>query len=1838
MNQDNLTTVITSQEQTQDIPHLDQLSTPVDQLVAALDEVVTQPLTWWEEKKEDDKGSKQQPDLLAAADSIAIDIPMAPADGSLQNIDTSYQSGYSGYDGGGEGLPPAAVFGLGILGVGAVAAALSSGGSSGGGNNKNGGPTISVQSPLATQEDTPIVFNVNATDPNDDPLEITFNQLNGGTVSATAGIEGQYTFTPFDNFNGVASFQVAADDGRGGTDFQSVVVNISAVNDAPTSPGALNVTTAKGQSIEIDASTGVFDPEGDPISFNVTTNPSNGTLQLVAGSPGEYVYTPNAQFEGTDQFIVTISDGTLSTTRTVQVSTGGNLPPVADASQSVTLDEDTPTTIGIGASDPNNDNLTFTISALPSNGSAQPTANGSVLYTPAADFFGNDSFEVTISDGNGGSVVQTVDLVINSVNDAPEVDDVQSVTVLEGSPVDVNIGATDAEGDTLSYNITQNPNNGTVTDNGDGSYTYTPSDGDFIGIDTFVVTVSDGNGGNSSQEVRISFTADNDAPTVDATQSVSTASSAPVNFTVDATDAEGDALRFAAASANSGTIVPGSTPGQFTYRPNQGFSGQDTFNILVSDGNGGVSTQAVTVTVAPTSGEDSNLTQAPDGAFLATSDDADVIRGTRQPSGSTLNESDNIDGEGGFDTLVVNMQIGFPGFSANANPLIPNGSMTNVEGLQLSNAAAGGTTFNASRISGLEYLQLDANDRNFAYSSLGDTNLVFELIDADSVNPANVPSLVPTLTYTLGFAPQVNDGEDDSLTLVLNDVGRRNTSTGVPDDGVAIRTLDTAASAPGAPVNSDIENLTIVANSGQNFIDLAALGATAAPLAVIPAALQTLTIGGSGDLDTAFFHNASINGVAGDQTPFANLSRVDASSALGDLDLALFSNVLTTRVDAGFGDDIIRAGNNIRSTSVLNGGDGDDLLILTGINDLAGTTSVTLAPTVTGFETIDLSIEDGFTAGRPQITNFVFSTAKISGLQKIQFSDPNGVNAVPAGPGPGPAPDPQTNTTIRDLNGRDITLSFLETSGNVYTGNDTYVVQDSGTLNIETVSQNNNSSGSFVDNVQAVAAPIVNLNVGADTTYGAIGGVSTFEPQAQVTANAADSATINLGAGSAINGVNFSLTSADRLDINGATDTVVNNLYLNAENITEMSITGSVIINGFGNLTAAATTNLNSLTSVVSTSLGGLDLRFPPITANQSGIGAFSDSVSVDAAAARVATTSGFGLDVVVANYLPGNGTVNITGSSVLDNRIVTGVGRNQITINTGDGDDLITILEQFEQGDGATLQIAASDGLFDQVTLAAGDNIIDSLTMSGVESVLAGNNSSNVLPPPFAPSDSLTVNASSVSDQPVTFVDFLSTTFLGTSGGDSINMERVNGAATNTIDGLAGSDTIIGTDNDDIIVGGEGSDILTGRQGDNTYVYNTGDVGAGETINFNASTTETETISVLTSTDFSALNGGGRLTLLDAVTIAEAQTASFLVEQLRGPTAPVVTGVAGGEDEIFQILGTSSGEVIDLNSLQFTIGVPDVSVAINAGAGADIVTGRTSIENYYIYNTGDIVAGEEVDIVGGGNADTFVVETSVDFSELNGGNLVLGGLDTLDIAANQSAFFNAAQITGLTMTVLGDGNNGGESITVTGKETADNIDLSLITVDANDVTITINGLEDDDSIRGSNANEVINGGGGLDTLDGNRGADTYTGGANSDTFVHNFQDGVAHTAARDLGADGISDGDEIGFGNSLDKIMDFEDGTDFIDLDIARADLNDNTANVDFDLANASFGISDDGFAVIRGNFDGTEDDVFYADQNGSDLLFAFDANAASGTVDVEFIGLIGVGGITFDQNDILA
>ena len=140
------------------------------------------------------------------------------------------------------------------------------------------------------------------------------------------------------------------------------------------------------------------------------------------------------------------------------------------------------------------DTLTITeVDSSSLSGTLVDNGDGTFLYTPEANFQGEESFSYSITDGNGGSDSASVTIKVNAPNEAPvAVNDNDSAN--SGSSVTTNVIENDTDSDGVivasTVSIVTPPSNGTLINHGNGTVTYT-SIGGFVGTDSYTYTVRD---------------------------------------------------------------------------------------------------------------------------------------------------------------------------------------------------------------------------------------------------------------------------------------------------------------------------------------------------------------------------------------------------------------------------------------------------------------------------------------------------------------------------------------------------------------------------------------------------------------------------------------------------------------------------------------------------------------------------------------------------------------------------------------------------------------------------------------------------------------------------------------------------------------------------------------------------------------------------------------------------------------------------------------------------------------------------------------------------------------------------------------------------------------------------------------------------------------------------------------------------------------------------------------------------------------------------------------------------------------------------------------------------
>ncbi|EKO3803622.1 tandem-95 repeat protein [Vibrio harveyi] len=410
--------------------------------------------------------------------------------------------------------------------------------------------------------------------------------------------DNTFTFEPTSNFYGEVNLTFDISDGQASAP-STASIDVEIVNEAPEVSGPVDAVVDEDGSITItqeDLLANATDVDGDNLeAVNLSTNDPNATI--VENADGSFTITPSENFFGEIEFTYDVTDAieTIAADLNLTVNPVNDLPDVPDLSfttedgEAITITE---AELLAQATDIEGDDLSV-VNVTSLSDTVQVTDNGDGTYTltPEQGFFGNVDLTFDVSDGTD-VVAANIDLKVEFVNDAPEaapivadVDEDGSILVTQEMLLE---NASDQDGDDLyATALETNDPNATIVDNGDGTYTVTPSE-NFNGEIAFTYEVNDGEL-STSTDMTLTVNPVNDIPIV-APAMYSIEEDGSILFTEadllsGAVDVEGDDLSVTSInySGDEGTVTDNGD-GTFSFVPEEHFSGDLQFSFTVSDG------------------------------------------------------------------------------------------------------------------------------------------------------------------------------------------------------------------------------------------------------------------------------------------------------------------------------------------------------------------------------------------------------------------------------------------------------------------------------------------------------------------------------------------------------------------------------------------------------------------------------------------------------------------------------------------------------------------------------------------------------------------------------------------------------------------------------------------------------------------------------------------------------------------------------------------------------------------------------------------------------------------------------------------------------------------------------------------------------------------------------------------------------------------------------------------------------------------------------------------------------------------------------------------------------
>ncbi|WP_442795256.1 Ig-like domain-containing protein, partial [Pelobium manganitolerans] len=230
------------------------------------------------------------------------------------------------------------------------------------------------------------------------------------------------------------------------------------------------------------------DIDGDKTSFKTT----NG--RVILNAEGSFTYIPNKNFVGTEYFIYKATDGDLRSDYarvSIEVTAVNDPPNANDDHFTINEDEKLLGSVALNDTDPENDEIKFTVVLPPTKGKLNLNKDGTFEYIPEANFHGTITFGYQVCDPDGLCDQATATIVVIPVNDAPIAMDDKFSLKRDGQIAEtVATNDTEPDNDPMVFSKLTSPANGNLTFNADGTFIYKPT-ANFKGIDTYSYRVCD---------------------------------------------------------------------------------------------------------------------------------------------------------------------------------------------------------------------------------------------------------------------------------------------------------------------------------------------------------------------------------------------------------------------------------------------------------------------------------------------------------------------------------------------------------------------------------------------------------------------------------------------------------------------------------------------------------------------------------------------------------------------------------------------------------------------------------------------------------------------------------------------------------------------------------------------------------------------------------------------------------------------------------------------------------------------------------------------------------------------------------------------------------------------------------------------------------------------------------------------------------------------------------------------------------------------------------------------------------------------------------------------------
>ncbi len=313
---------------------------------------------------------------------------------------------------------------------------------------ENNPPVLSAIGNRSILEGATLSFTVSATDADGDSLTYSASGLPAG--ASVNSSTGAFSWTPAFNQSGSYSVTFTVSDGSA-SDAETMSITVTNVNQPPVLDpiGAQSLAEGDSYNLIIHAS----DPDNNPLTYSASNLPAGAVF---IPSTRSFSWIPGNDQAGTYQVLFSTSDGSLSDSENVIFTVGnGNEAPVLNSIGNQSIGENSLLTFVVSASDPNNDNLTYSASSLPF-GAVFDAAQQRFSWAPDYSQAGNFTVTFSVTDGLF-SDSEAVSITVSNSNRPPVISGSPDTSTMATTSYSFTPVASDPDGDEITFSIVNRP-------------------------------------------------------------------------------------------------------------------------------------------------------------------------------------------------------------------------------------------------------------------------------------------------------------------------------------------------------------------------------------------------------------------------------------------------------------------------------------------------------------------------------------------------------------------------------------------------------------------------------------------------------------------------------------------------------------------------------------------------------------------------------------------------------------------------------------------------------------------------------------------------------------------------------------------------------------------------------------------------------------------------------------------------------------------------------------------------------------------------------------------------------------------------------------------------------------------------------------------------------------------------------------------------------------------------------------------------------------------------------------------------------------------------------------